>query len=87
MTVTYELKTHSRNVNMDLNPGKPGETPIGKHTGYDLITTHDDGSQTIQYIDLYHLIFSKQRSKYPNSNNFWDKNQNNFNYVLSFIGV
>ena len=35
----------------------------------------------------YHLIFSKQRSKYPNSNSFWDKNQNNFNYVLNFIGI
>lgn len=35
----------------------------------------------------YHLIFSKQRSKYPNSNSFGDKNQNNFNYVLNFIGI
>ena len=38
MTTTYELRAHSRNVNVDLNPGEPGETPIGKHTGYDLIT-------------------------------------------------
>ncbi len=28
MTVTYELKAHSRNVNMDLNPGKPNKTLI-----------------------------------------------------------
>ena len=52
MTVTYELRAHSRNVNVDLNPGEPGETPVGKHTGYDLITIHEDGSKTIQYIDL-----------------------------------
>ena len=80
---TYELRIHTRDVSLT----EEGLGDIGEHTGYDLITTHDDGSQTIQYIDLYHLIFSKQRSKYPNSNNFWDKNQNNFNYVLSFIGV
>lgn len=53
MTVTYELKAHSRNVNMDLNPGKPGETPIGKHTGYDLITYVDGVPTRIESIDLY----------------------------------
>lgn len=55
MTVTYELRAHSRNVNVDLNPEEPGETPVGKHTGYDLITIHEDGSRTIQYIDLYSI--------------------------------
>ena len=55
MTVTYELRALSRNVNVDLNPEKPGETPVGKHTGYDLITIHEDGSRTIQYIDLYSI--------------------------------
>lgn len=50
MTITYELKAHSRNVNVDLNPGKPGETPIGEHTGYDLITIHEDDFKTIQYL-------------------------------------
>ncbi len=55
MTVTYELRALSRNVNVDLNPEKSGETPVGKHTGYDLITIHEDGSRTIQYIDLYSI--------------------------------
>lgn len=53
MTITYELKAHSRNVNVDLNPGKPGETPIGKHTGYDLITYIDGVPTRIESIDLY----------------------------------
>ena len=42
--VTYQLRIHSREV---------FNSSLGYHTGYDLITTHDDGSQTIQYIDLY----------------------------------
>lgn len=42
MAVTYKLQIHSRNV---LN--------IGNYTGYDLITIYEDGSKTIQYIDLY----------------------------------
>ena len=52
MAKYYELRVHSRDVRADLSP-LPGDTDIGNHTGYDLITTHEDGSQTIQYIDLY----------------------------------
>lgn len=52
MVKYYELRVHSRDVRADLSP-LPGDTDIGNHTGYDLITTHEDGSQTIQYIDLY----------------------------------
>lgn len=36
----YQLRVHSCDVAADY----------GQHTGYDLITTHEDGSQTIQYI-------------------------------------
>lgn len=43
--VKYELRVHVRDVIFGLD--------IGNHTGYDLITTHEDGSKTIQYIDLY----------------------------------
>ena len=43
--IKYELRVHVRDVILGLD--------IGNHTGYDLITTHEDGSQTIQYIDLY----------------------------------
>lgn len=46
---TYELRIHARDVS--LTEGGLGD--IGEHTGYDLITIHDDGTQTIQYIDLY----------------------------------
>ena len=46
---TYELRIHTRDVSLT----EEGLGDIGEHTGYDLITTHDDGSQTIQYIDLY----------------------------------
>ncbi len=52
MVKYYELRVHSRDVRADLSP-LPGDTDIGNHTGYDLVTTHEDGSQTIQYIDLY----------------------------------
>ena len=52
MAKYYELRVHSRDVRADLSP-LPGDTDIGNHTGYDLITTHEDGSKTIQYIDLY----------------------------------
>jgi len=46
---TYEFRIHARDVSLT----NEGLGDIGKHTGYDLITTHDDGTQTIQYIDLY----------------------------------
>ena len=44
--VTYQLRIHSREV---------FNSPLGYHTGYDLITTREDGSQTVQYIDLYSI--------------------------------
>ena len=53
MTVTYELRAHSRNVNVDLNPEEPGETPVGKHTGYDLITYVNGVPTKIESVDLY----------------------------------
>lgn len=43
--VKYELRVHVRDVIFGLD--------VGNHTGYDLITIHEDGSKTIQYIDLY----------------------------------
>ena len=43
--VKYELRVHVRDVIFGLD--------VGNHTGYDLITIHEDGSSTIQYIDLY----------------------------------
>ncbi len=49
MTATYELRVHKRDVNIELF----GQTYIGPHTGYDLITTYEDNTQTIQYMDLY----------------------------------
>ena len=52
MVKQYQLRVHARDVNVNLSP-VPGGTDIGNHTGYDLITIHEDGSQTIQYIDLY----------------------------------
>ena len=45
---TYELRVHSRDVKINENLGS-----IGKHTGYDLIITDDNGKKTIQSIDLY----------------------------------
>lgn len=45
--ITYELRVHARDVIFGLD--------IGNHTGYDLITTREDGSQTVQYIDLYSI--------------------------------
>lgn len=42
---TYELRVHKYDV-------KEGPFNIGEHTGYDLITIHDDGRTTIQSIDL-----------------------------------
>lgn len=52
MAKQYQLRVHARDVNVNLSP-VPGGTDIGNHTGYDLITIHEDGSKTIQYIDLY----------------------------------
>ena len=52
MVKQYQLRVHARDVNVNLSP-VPGGTDIGNHTGYDLITIHEDGSQTVQYIDLY----------------------------------
>ena len=46
---TYELRIHARDVSLT----EEGLGDIGEHTGYDLITIHNDGTQTIQYIDLY----------------------------------
>ena len=43
--VKYELRVHVRDVIFGLD--------VGNHTGYDLITIDEDGSKTIQYIDLY----------------------------------
>ena len=40
----YQLRIHSRKV---------FNSSLAYHTGYDLITIHEDGSRTIQYIDLY----------------------------------
>lgn len=45
--VKYELRVHAHDVIFGLD--------IGNHTGYDLITTHEDGSQTVQYINLYSI--------------------------------
>ena len=39
----YQLRIHSRKV---------FNSSLAYHTGYDLITIHEDGSKTIQYIDL-----------------------------------
>ena len=50
MAKQYQLRVHARDVNVNLSP-VPGGTDIGNHTGYDLITIHEDGSKTIQYIE------------------------------------
>ena len=49
MAKYYELRVHSRDVRADLSP-LPGDTDIGNHTGYDLITIHEDNFKTIQYL-------------------------------------
>ncbi len=48
----YELRVHTYDVREDLLTWFPGDTFIGEHTGYDLVTIHDDGRKTIQSIDL-----------------------------------
>ena len=45
--VKYELRVHARDVIFGLD--------VGNHTGYDLITIHEDGSKTIQYINPYSI--------------------------------
>ena len=45
MTITYELRVHGRDVFTS--------TGFDRHSGYDLITTNENGAKTIQYIDLY----------------------------------
>lgn len=46
MVKQYQLRVHSRDVRANLSP-LPGNTDIGNHTGYDLITIHEDDSRTI----------------------------------------
>ncbi len=52
MIITYELRAHVRDVRVDITP-LPGNTKINRHSGYDMITINEDGTKTIQYIDLY----------------------------------
>ena len=43
---TYELRIHA----LDVTIAESGNVDIGNHTGYDLITIHEDNFKTIQYL-------------------------------------